>query len=103
MDLLPAIFLAHGNPMLLDEPAWIAELRRWAQALPQPTSILMLSAHREQKPVTLAATKTVPLYYDFWVFSAKYYEVEYPAPGAPGLAARVTDLLGKTQPVRAVR
>ena len=99
MAMMPAIFLAHGNPMLLDDPAWVAELKRWADSLPRPESILMLSAHWEQKPVTLAATKTVPLFYDFWGFPAKYYAVQYPAPGAPKLAARVTELLGKRQPV----
>ncbi len=96
---MPSIFLAHGNPMLLDDPAWVAELQKWALALPRPSSILMISAHWEKQPVTLAATKTVPLLYDFWGFPRRYYEVAYPAPGAPELASRVMDLLGKTGPV----
>ena len=29
------------------------------------------------------ATTTVPLTYDFWGFEQRYYEVTYPAPGAP--------------------
>jgi 4,5-DOPA dioxygenase extradiol len=97
--MMPAIFLAHGNPMLLDDPSWVAELRRWAETLPRPESILMLSAHWERKPVTLAATRTVPLFYDFWGFPDKYYAVKYPAPGAPELADRVEAILGKTQSV----
>ena len=97
--MMPTLFLAHGNPMLLDDAAWVAELKQWADSLPRPESILMISAHWERRPVTLAATKTVPLLYDFWGFPARYFAVEYPAPGAPGLAARVTDLLGRTQPV----
>jgi 4,5-DOPA dioxygenase extradiol len=36
----------------------------------------------------------VPLTYDFWGFPQRYYQVRYPAPGAPGLAARVRGLLG---------
>jgi 4,5-DOPA dioxygenase extradiol len=98
-DRMPSIFLAHGNPMLLDDPVWVAELRRWALSLPRPNSILMISAHWEKRPITLAATKTVPLFYDFWGFPPKYYSVEYSAPGAPGLASRVEGLLGKTQSV----
>src|SRR5882724_12382647 len=93
-DLLPVIFLAHGNPMLLDDASWVGELKRWAASLPRPDSILMISAHWERRPTTLAATKTVPLLYDFWGFPEKYYQVTYPAPGAPGLAERVTGLLG---------
>lgn len=98
-DRMPAIFLAHGSPFLLDDAEWVAQLKRWADAIPRPSSVLMLSAHWEQKPVTLGATQTVPLVYDFYGFPSKYYQVTYPAPGAPDLARRVRELLGETQPV----
>jgi 4,5-DOPA dioxygenase extradiol len=35
----------------------------------------------------------VPLLYDFYGFPESYYQTQYPAPGAPALAARVRDLL----------
>jgi 4,5-DOPA dioxygenase extradiol len=95
----PAIFLAHGAPPLLDDALWMRELRDWAGSMPRPTSILMISAHWEKNPVTLGATQTVPLIYDFYGFPQKYYETTYPAPGAPRLAARVTELLGGTPAV----
>lgn len=96
---MPAIFIAHGSPLLLDDPVWVAELNRWARAMPRPEAVLMLSAHWEEKPVTLGATRTVPLLYDFYGFPAKYYRVEYPAPGAPRLARRVRELLAASGPV----
>ena len=96
---MPAIFLAHGSPLLLDDQAWVAELRAWATALPRPRAVLMLSAHWEERPITLGATRTVPLVYDFYGFPAKYYGVTYTAPGAPELGERVRELLGPTQPV----
>ncbi|MFI5142849.1 MAG: DODA-type extradiol aromatic ring-opening family dioxygenase [Thermoanaerobaculales bacterium] len=96
---MPAIFLAHGSPFLLDDSPWVAQLRAWADAIPAPRSVLMLSAHWEQMPVTLGATQRRPLVYDFWGFPAKYYAVKYPAPGAPDLARRVRELLGETGPV----
>jgi len=96
---MPVIFVAHGSPFLLDDAGWVTELNRWARSMPPPKSVLMLSAHWEQKPVTLGATRTVPLVYDFYGFPPSYYEVTYPAPGAPGLAARVRELLGTTQQV----
>jgi 4,5-DOPA dioxygenase extradiol len=96
---MPAIFLAHGSPFLLDDTEWVADLRAWAGAMPRPTAVLMLSAHWEQKPVTLGATRTVPLVYDFYGFPESYYRVTYPAPGAPELARRVRQLLGTTQPI----
>ncbi len=96
---MPVIFLAHGSPFLLDDPTWMAELNAWAHALPRPSSILMISAHWERRPVTLAATQTVPLVYDVGGFPERYYRVRYPAPGAPELARRVRALLASSQPV----
>jgi 4,5-DOPA dioxygenase extradiol len=95
----PAIFLAHGSPLLLDDAGWIEQLRRWADALPRPKAVLMISAHWIDAPVTLAATRTIPLVYDFYGFPKHYYDVKYPAPGAPELAARVHALLDPAGPV----
>lgn len=91
---LPVIFAAHGAPTLLDDPAWMAELAGWAKAMPKPASVLMISAHWDERPVTLGATTTVPLLYDFSGFPERYYRTQYPAPGAALLATRVRDLLG---------
>ena len=90
---MPVIFAAHGAPVLLDDDVWMAELASWASAMLRPTSVLMVSAHWEQRPTTLGATRTVPLVYDFYGFPERYYRTEYPAPGAPELAARVRELL----------
>jgi 4,5-DOPA dioxygenase extradiol len=98
-DRLPAIFLAHGSPFLLDDEEWVTQLRRWAADMPRPRAVLMLSAHWEQKPITLGATRPVPLVYDFYGFPEKYYRIAYPAPPAPDLARRLKELLGSTQPV----
>jgi 4,5-DOPA dioxygenase extradiol len=97
---MPAIFLAHGSPFLLDDEKWVAELNAWAKAMPRPKAVLMVSAHWEEKPVTLGATTTVPLVYDFYNFPQKYYDVTYAAPGAPQLAARGKELLTKTRKVQ---
>ncbi len=90
---MPTIFAAHGAPVLLDDHEWMSQLAAWADAIPRPTGILMVSAHWEQRPTALGATRTVPLVYDFYGFPERYYQTLYPAPGAPDLAARVRDLL----------
>ncbi|MCS6915416.1 MAG: class III extradiol ring-cleavage dioxygenase [Myxococcales bacterium] len=90
---MPVIFAAHGAPILLDDETWMAELAAWAKAMPRPKSVLVVSAHWEEHPTTLGATRTVPLVYDFWGFPEKYYQTRYPAPDAPELAARVRELL----------
>jgi 4,5-DOPA dioxygenase extradiol len=91
----PVLFLAHGAPPLLDDELWMRQLAAWAQALPRPRSILMLSAHWEAAPATLSATRTVPLVYDFTGFDEKYYRMQYRSPGAPELAARIRVLLAE--------
>lgn len=90
---LPVVFLGHGAPPLLEDEVWKAELKRWADAMPRPSSILMISAHWEDRPATLGATTTVPLVYDYYGFPRHFYEIKYPSPGAPKVAERVRALL----------
>ena len=90
---MPAIFAAHGAPILLDDAQWMGELASWSREMRKPKSVLMVSAHWDERPTTLGATRTVPLVYDFYGFPERYYRTEYPAPGAPELAARVRELL----------
>ena len=92
----PVLYLSHGAPPLADDATWTAELAAWSAELPRPRAILVVSAHWEAAPVVLGATETVPLTYDFWGFPERYYQVTYPAPGAPELAAAVRGLIKGT-------
>jgi 4,5-DOPA dioxygenase extradiol len=91
---LPALFLGHGNPMnALQENAWT---RAWAgigASLPRPRAVLAVSAHW-YVPLTAVTAMTSPrTIHDFGGFPRELYEVRYPAPGDPALAARVQRLL----------
>jgi 4,5-DOPA dioxygenase extradiol len=91
---MPAIYLGHGAPPLVDDELWVSELAAWALALPRPQAILMVSAHWQAAPLTLGAIRDgAPLVYDFYGFPERYYRATYPAPGAADLAARVATLL----------
>ena len=46
---VPALYLSHGAPPLLDDRLWVAELAAWAGALPRPAAVLIVSAHWLQK------------------------------------------------------
>lgn len=96
---MPAIYLGHGAPPLVDDALWTSQLAAWAGDLPRPKAILVISAHWESAPLAIGATRPVPLVYDFWGFPQHYYEVTYPAPGAPELAARVRALVSDREPV----
>ena len=91
---MPAIYIGHGAPPLVDDALWVAQLAAWAQALPRPSSVLMVSAHWENAPLTIGSTRTgTPLVYDFGGFPERYYRAQYRSPGAPELAADVRRLL----------
>ncbi len=97
---MPALYIGHGAPPLLDDPVWSGELARWAADLPRPKGILIVSAHWESAPVSLSAsTPGTPLVYDFWGFPEKYYRMTYDTPDASTLAARVAAMMPDREPV----
>ena len=98
-DRMPTLYIGHGAPPLVDDPLWVAQLAAWARALPRPKAVLIVSAHWENAPLTIGATRTgTPLIYDFGGFPQRYYRAQYRSPGASELAADVRRLLSD-QPV----
>jgi 4,5-DOPA dioxygenase extradiol len=96
---LPAVYLGHGAPTLIDDELWPVELAAWAKALPRPKSILVVSAHWQSAPLTLGAVNPAPLVYDFYGFPQRYYDIQYDSPAAPDLAARVAAMMLAEEPV----
>src|SRR4051812_15863468 len=92
-ERLPVVFISHGTPTLALDRKSGAELRAWADSMPRPAALLVISAHWQEPSCVLGATETLPLIYDFSGFPKELYRLRYPAPGAPALAARVTELL----------
>ncbi len=91
---MPALYIGHGAPPLLDDPRWMLQLFDWAQALPTPRAILIISAHWEAAPLSLSATgAATPLVYDFGGFAQRYYTMTYPTPEAGALARQVAGLI----------
>jgi 4,5-DOPA dioxygenase extradiol len=97
---LPALYLSHGAPPLFDDGPWLRQLFEWAQSLPKPRSILIVSAHWESAPLSLsAAAAGTPLVYDFGGFHPRYYTMTYDTPDASGLAGRVAAVMPDHEPV----
>jgi 4,5-DOPA dioxygenase extradiol len=97
---MPALYIGHGAPPLLDDPKWSGELRTLAAELPRPTSILIVSAHWESAPLSLSASGPgTELVYDFGGFDPKYYRMRYDTPDASALSDRVAAMMPDTQPV----
>ncbi len=93
MGFMPVAFVAHGAPTLATDTAKGAELAAWAASMPKPRAILVVSAHWQQSPPCLGTQRTRELIYDFHGFPQALYQLRYPAPGSPELAAEVKALL----------
>ena len=97
---LPGIFLGHGAPPLLDDPLWMGQLFEWAQGLPRPQSILIVSAHWEHAPLSLSGTQAAtPLVYDFGGFDRRFFQMTYPTPDAADLAGQVAAVMPDGAPL----
>ncbi|HLS98549.1 MAG: class III extradiol ring-cleavage dioxygenase [Porticoccaceae bacterium] len=94
----PVLFLSHGGgPLpLLGDPGhreMVDFLDGLRPALGRPRAILVASAHWEAPRPTLTGNPNPPLFYDYYGFPEASYQIRYPAPGDPALAARIADLL----------
>ncbi|MBC7940599.1 MAG: dioxygenase [Chitinophagaceae bacterium] len=97
---LPTYFISHGGgpwPWMDEMRAPMAvlatSLRGIAAEIGRPRAVLTVSGHWEASRFTAMATARPPMIYDYQGFPAHTYRVQYPAPGAPDLAARIVDLL----------
>jgi 4,5-DOPA dioxygenase extradiol len=97
-DRMPALYIGHGAPPLLDDPLWSSQLAQWAQDLPRPQAILVVSAHWESAPVMLSANQA-PVVYDFGGFAPRYYQMTYETPDSSDLARRIAATMPSTEPV----
>jgi aromatic ring-opening dioxygenase catalytic subunit (LigB family) len=69
-------------------------LRHLAASLPRtPQAIVMVSAHWLTRDVTVTSAAQPALIYDYFGFPPHTYELTYPAPGAPALAAQIVTML----------
>ncbi|MCC2976695.1 dioxygenase [Sphingomonas sp. PL-96] len=101
---MPSLFVPHGggpcfflNPGAEPDPMW-RPMRDYlagvVASLPErPRAILLVSGHWEEERVTLHHGDGQPLLYDYYGFPAHTYALQWPAPGAPDVAARAAELL----------
>lgn len=94
MARLPSLFVSHGSPTFAIDPGPAGPLlTALGQRLPRPRAIVVLSPHWMTRGIRVATTQSPKTIHDFGGFPEELYRIQYPAPGSPGVAARVLELL----------
>jgi 4,5-DOPA dioxygenase extradiol len=90
----PALFIGHGSPMnAVRQNAYSAAWAAIGKRLRPPKAILCISAHWYVDGTFVTAMQQPRTIHDFGGFPRELFEVNYPAPGDPELARRITDIL----------
>ena len=104
---LPTLYIPHGGgpcffmevPPGLPPDLWdrmAAYLRGLDGSLGvRPRAVLVISGHWEMEHPTVNTGTQPSLLFDYYGFPAHTYQLKYPAPGSPAVAARVKELLAQ--------
>ncbi len=100
---MPVYFLSHGggpwpfvDAMRQQYPLTEQAMRALPARLPSaPKAVLVVTAHWEAAEFSVSTGEHPAMVYDYGGFPANTYQIRYPAPGSPTLAARVVALLSE--------
>lgn len=94
---MPVLFVGHGSPMNgIEDNEFSSNWASMAQHMPVPTAVLVVSAHWFTKGTHITAMDFPKTIHDFGGFPQALFDVVYPAPGDPKLAAETAGLIQST-------
>lgn len=92
------IFISHGAPTLAaprlpGEAALARRLQEIGRTMPRPRAIVVASAHWSTAEPRIGGSERPATVHDYSGFPEDLHKLAYPAPGAPDVARRTTDLI----------
>ncbi|GGH12445.1 dioxygenase [Pedobacter zeae] len=96
-DLMPTVFIGHGSPMNgIENNGFSQSWVDLAKHIPVPKAVLVVSAHWYTHGTFVTAMDFPSTIHDFGGFPQALFDVQYPAPGDPELAAEIPGLIHST-------
>ena len=92
-DLMPVLFVGHGNPMnAIEDNEFSRGWQRASEGL-KPAVILCVSAHWETHGSYVTGMDHPETIHDFGGFPQALFDTQYPAPGSPAMAKVIQDIV----------
>jgi 4,5-DOPA dioxygenase extradiol len=96
MNTLPSLYISHGSPMTALHPGKVGQrLASLAAELPRPKAVVIATAHWLAHQPSVGGAAQPETIHDFYGFPRELFEIQYPAPGAPDVAAQAMQLLDR--------
>jgi 4,5-DOPA dioxygenase extradiol len=96
-EIMPVLFLGHGNPMnAIEENEFTKGWTDAGNLISKPNAILCISAHWQTEGTYVTAMYKPQTIHDFGGFPRQLFDVQYPAPGDVELASVMRAGITKT-------